>query len=406
MTETTTNKEDGKLDNMTVRRFAKLLKSNNADTSTPITTGTVVQNDNEVYVAVDDETLVPVTDTTIDVAVGDNVTLGIADDEAYILGNNTNKSATNTNLYQTEKGLKLDIEGKASKAELTLESDKLQSSITDTANNLNNTITQTANEIRVDMKTGDDDARKVATNYLSFSSTNGLVVGDMTSSTLKGNTQIKSDGLYVRNGTKKLSYFGANEASLCQGTLVLDASGMRAGLLFSPYASVEDGDAVLAFTPQFSIGFTNKEIASQEIRITSGEVEFHVSSLKKYDSSYMDGEIYGETVLYNNTSGTTGTVTLSSSAANFKYLEIFYNCSVGGYGSVKVYSPNGKSVCLHSTAWVSGTTTAQRDFETVKISGTQITRSTMGYNQIVEGYISMKTLSPSQFKIVRVVGIK
>ena len=131
MTATTTNKDDGKLDNMTVRRFAKLLKSNNTDTSTPITTGTVVQNDNEVYVAVDDETLVPVTDTTIDVAVGDNVTLGIADDEAYILGNNTNKSATNTNLYQTEKGLKLDIEGKASKAELTLESDKLQSSITE-----------------------------------------------------------------------------------------------------------------------------------------------------------------------------------------------------------------------------------------------------------------------------------
>ena len=73
----TTTTDDGKLDNMTVRRFAKLLKNGkvSAGASTPITTGKVVQNDNVLYVAVDDATLVPISYTNSNVSVGDTVTL-------------------------------------------------------------------------------------------------------------------------------------------------------------------------------------------------------------------------------------------------------------------------------------------------------------------------------------------
>lgn len=58
-----------------------------------------------------------------------------------------------------------------------------------------------------------DNAAKTATNYLNFSSS-GLVVGDMTASTLGKNVLIDSDSVDIRNGTDVLASFGANAISL------------------------------------------------------------------------------------------------------------------------------------------------------------------------------------------------
>lgn len=52
-------------------------------------------------------------------------------------------------------------------------------------------------------------AAKTATNYLGFS-TSGLVVGDMTASSLGKNVLIDSDSVDIRNGTTTLASFGAN----------------------------------------------------------------------------------------------------------------------------------------------------------------------------------------------------
>lgn len=54
-----------------------------------------------------------------------------------------------------------------------------------------------------------DDARKVATNYLSFSS-DGLIVGDMTTGTLGNNVCIDSDSVDIRSGTTVLASYGAD----------------------------------------------------------------------------------------------------------------------------------------------------------------------------------------------------
>ena len=78
--------------------------------------------------------------------------------------------------------------------------------------------------------------------------------------------------------------------------------------------------------------------------------------------------------LYDNSSGTTGTVTLSETAANFDYLEIFFKNSYNFCSSVKISAPDGKialleAVHVHSSA--SGTATAET--RTVNINGTTIT---------------------------------
>lgn len=57
------------------------------------------------------------------------------------------------------------------------------------------------------------DAAKTATNYLGFSS-DGLVVGDLTGSTLGKNVLIDSDSVDIRNGNTVLASFAANTISI------------------------------------------------------------------------------------------------------------------------------------------------------------------------------------------------
>ena len=87
----------------------------------------------------------------------------------------------------------------------------------------------------------------------------------------------------------------------------------------------------------------------------------------------------GKTVLYNNSTGTTGTVTLSSSAANFNHMRIYFRATndYNQVGSADIYSPNGKSASLVlatptvAAAW----TGIWFKSEVVAISGTSITRT-------------------------------
>lgn len=58
-------------------------------------------------------------------------------------------------------------------------------------------------------------------------------------------------------------------------------------------------------------------------------------------------EIGTSIALYDNASGTTGTVTLSQSAANFNYLEIHFNINGSRYLHTKVLYPDGKTIALN-----------------------------------------------------------
>lgn len=83
------------------------------------------------------------------------------------------------------------------------------------------------------------------------------------------------------------------------------------------------------------------------------------------------------TSLYSNTTGTTGTVTLSSSAANFNHMKIYYRVAIDSYvsyGSETVQSPNGKTVGLNP-AMQTSTSNATWWTKRVSISGTSITRT-------------------------------
>lgn len=102
---------------------------------------------------------------------------------------------------------------------------------------------------------------------------------------------------------------------------------------------------------------------------------FGVNCFPKHDNSFeVNGVCLSGQVLYNSTNGTAGTVTLSDSAENYTYLEIFYRSSGdNACGSVKVFSPNGKLVHLGTIHYIADYDYAK--FALVNVSGSMITFS-------------------------------
>jgi hypothetical protein len=102
---------------------------------------------------------------------------------------------------------------------------------------------------------------------------------------------------------------------------------------------------------------------------------FGVNCFPKFDNSLeVNGVCISGQVLYNSAGGTAGTVTLSDSAENYTYLEIFYRSSGdNACGSVKVFSPNGKLVHLGTIHYIADYDYAK--FALVSVSGSMITFS-------------------------------
>lgn len=92
-------------------------------------------------------------------------------------------------------------------------------------------------------------------------------------------------------------------------------------------------------------------------------------------SNYTSYVLQKPTTLYSTSTGNIGTITLSSSAANFTYLEIFYtDNNTRQPSSVKVYSPNGKYVSL---SCIEPSTSSSDSRAYIRTSGWTISGTTM-----------------------------
>jgi len=122
-------------------------------------------------------------------------------------------------------------------------------------------------------------------------------------------------------------------------------------------------------------------------------------------------DVYRCKSLYDNSSGTTGTVTLSETSANFEYLEIFYSYYAGSmdmYNSVKIYSPNGKIAMLIGS--YDNGTRLYHEVARYTISGTSITRSNATRWRFGTGGENSTrtntTSSDPSIKVVKVIGYR
>ena len=127
-----------------------------------------------------------------------------------------------------------------------------------------------------------------------------------------------------------------------------------------------------------------------------------VNCFPKYDNSFeVNGVSLSGKVLYNSANGTAETVTLTDSAENYTYLEIFYRSSGdNACGSVKVFSPNGKLVHLGTIHYIADYDYAK--FALVSVSGSMITFS-QNYQIILKSNGSTYSAENAIY-ITRVVG--
>ena len=113
------------------------------------------------------------------------------------------------------------------------------------------------------------------------------------------------------------------------------------------------------------------------------------------------------TNLYTNTSGTSGSFTLSSSIANFSVIEVFFKTNDGYMGCQKAYNNYSSSCYLDLTVVhpTSSATTSYLKFAQLNISGTSASvaniREIALWSSDHESYSSSNAV-----KITRVVGWK
>lgn len=261
------------------------------------------------------------------------------------------------------------------------------------------------------------DASKVATNYIDIDENKGITVGNMTEETLGKNTYISANGLQIRDGETCLAHFYEDEVKLGEkatvGTLdfcngAFNIVTTKAG---SSYTSGSRNTKIgLGDSPSITLNYLDNRISGHTIggvinqTIVSSCTAFQINTFNAVQGGTpfnntllfakgrltidntpvsLEGHTHTsadfETVLFSDETGTQDNVTLSESAGNFTYLEIFYGADT--YSSVKVFSPDGKAVELENSA---------NGNEVVAISGTTITRG----------------LDTPAFYIQRVVGIK
>lgn len=120
--------------------------------------------------------------------------------------------------------------------------------------------------------------------------------------------------------------------------------------------------------------------------------------------------LFDKTSLNNGVSNFSGTITLKESVENFKYIEIFFTDNgdrTGGY--TKVYSPNGKTVCLSIVEAAGDTNNA---YTYIRRTGYAISEKTLTPDSNLWGYGLMMNTTVSHngagkgnyIKIIRVVG--
>lgn len=125
----------------------------------------------------------------------------------------------------------------------------------------------------------------------------------------------------------------------------------------------------------------------------------------------VSGEIKGTSpvILYDNPTGGLDSISLSESAANFAYIEIFggkLSEGEGGYTSVKVYNPNGKKAILTQTNYSDSANVFQTVMARMLINGTRISVEVDGFYNLNKSGISEVSAHENKLLIYRVVGYR
>lgn len=158
----------------------------------------------------------------------------------------------------------------------------------------------------------------------------------------------------ITSGTMSAARIGSGQLALARGGTGVDNTARTANTVF---AAPNGAAGNASFRALVAADIPNLPAS----KITSGKIAL---SNMPYD------------ILYSTSAGTTGSVTLSDTAANYSYLEVFYCTNDAVYGSVKISHPNNKTFCMQNT-YVDSSANMFVKTKNMKVSGTSI--SNVGY---------------------------
>lgn len=111
-------------------------------------------------------------------------------------------------------------------------------------------------------------------------------------------------------------------------------------------------------------------------------------------------------ILYNNTSGNQGQISLTDDSTNYDYCEILYSDYDGNYNSVKIHIPNRKNFQMWGgymgDVWEYG----NLKFELAQFNEDKITRGKAVQLAFSPTGAHAESIGNSKFKIYRVIGYK
>ena len=200
---------------------------------------------------------------------------------------------------------------------------------------------------------------------------------------LVNSSHSNSAGLVQINSTKystlRIRVLGSSQGN-CYIEILDTANNIASGTSQTWYCS---------FTPLAECTLTKYTTFTDGTTLPSGYVVS--ADIKTLNKNLIHSErgIYSPLVnLYSNTTGTTGTITLSETSANFAYIDIYYYKADCGSQSARVDLPNGKEVNLMLNQLNGGNQGVFQNLsKRVNISGTSITVNTSasGYGNMSHG---------------------
>ncbi len=240
----------------------------------------------------------------------------------------------------------------------------------------------------------------------------------------KTGTKIETSSINRSSYSSEGSFFTQNSSSIelksCWRTGIINPTEHITILKITPTKVTVDDTAVSleghthtkSEITDFAHEHAKADITDFAHEHDAGDITSGVLPVERGGTGKTSG-VMSETVLYSSASGTTADITLSESASNFEYIEIYYNygcdnTAISPRFYTKIDTPNNKYVALQGS-FRANSEVMQCLEETILISETQITRTTpQGWylNAVVSnGSCAAGINSVNNFYIVKVVGI-
>lgn len=294
------------------------------------------------------------------------------------------------------------------------------STSTDTNGNTVFTVTDASGTKKTTIT--DAQARKVATNFMKFLDSVGLVVGDMTAETLGRNILIAADKLAFRDGETELATFeddkirlgiNSDEAyiEMCNGGLTARKYSKTA-CLFGDFLMISAGDPG---GDPLGVDDDDKQKYDVPSLMFYEEVAAfrNCTLMVSVPSTYQGAFVRGEMTLFENTSGVKTAQTLYHDISIFSYVEVFYGSGI--------YTTDKTAQCSVKAPVVDGAANArmmylgnsnentvymQLEVRNAVMSGTSLTFNSEKYVNFKNTDSSVKwtTANSGHIKVYKIIG--